>query len=177
MTKRAYAGIGSRDTPLEILSIMAQAAEGLEKAGLILRSGAARGADSAFEAGVTDPSMKQIFLPWIGFSNRHLYHSGTYRLHGEIEERAREIAAKFHPAWHRLSGTIQLLHARNVAQILGPNLDDPSLFVLCWTPDGKSGGGTGQAIRIAKAYNIPVIDMGTPGISMDDVAQMINEIL
>lgn len=41
----------------------------------------------------------------------------------------------------------------------------PSSFVLCWTPDGETHfptqftGGTGQAIRIANAFNIPVYNL------------------
>jgi len=31
---------------------------------------------------------------------------------------------------------------------------------LCWTKNGKSSGGTGQAIRIANDYKIPVFDAG-----------------
>lgn len=175
MTKHAYAGIGSRETPPEILTAMTGAARSLEEAGLILRSGAAKGADTAFEQGVWHWPNKQIFLPWIGFNNRHLYHPGTYRLTGEIEAQAMSIAEKTHPNWDACTGTARLLHARNVAQILGPELNDPVLFVLCWTKDGKGQGGTGQAIRIAKSHDIPVFDMGTPYLSLDDIAQLINE--
>ena len=52
--------------------------------------------------------------------------------------------------------------ARNSYQVLGRNLDDPVEFVICWTPGGSGSGGTGQAIRIAKDYQIPVFDLGSP---------------
>ncbi len=59
------------------------------------------------------------------------------------------------------------LHVRNTFQVLGPNLDDPSDFVVCWTPDGAEKaedtsevtGGTGTAIRIASTYEIPVYNL------------------
>lgn len=51
---------------------------------------------------------------------------------------------------------------RNTYQVLGPDLKTHSEFVLCWTPSGRGEGGTGQAIRIARAYHIPVYDLGTP---------------
>ena len=35
----------------------------------------------------------------------------------------------------------------------------PSNFVVCYTPDGKASGGTGQAIRIAEYYNIPIYNL------------------
>jgi hypothetical protein len=158
-----------------MLEMMTEAARQLEDAGLILRSGAAKGADTAFEKGVYLWPNKQIFLPWIGFNGRHLYHPGTYRLHGEIEEKAREIAAKHHPNWAACNGTAQLFHTRNVAQVLGPNLDEPALFVLCWTPGGKGGGGTGQAIRIAKTYDVPIFDMGA--MTLIDIAERIQQLL
>jgi hypothetical protein len=31
--------------------------------------------------------------------------------------------------------------------------------VVCWTSDGKASGGTGQAIRIAKYYEIPTYNL------------------
>ena len=34
-----------------------------------------------------------------------------------------------------------------------------SKFVICWTKNGKGTGGTGQAIRIAKGFGIPVFDL------------------
>ena len=52
---------------------------------------------------------------------------------------------------------------RNGCQVLGLNLDDPVDAVVCWTKDGKGGGGTGQAIRIAKSRNIPIFDIAIPG--------------
>lgn len=47
------------------------------------------------------------------------------------------------------------MQARNSHQILGWDLETPTNFVVCYTK-----GGTGQAIRIANHYNIPVFDVG-----------------
>lgn len=145
----AYTGIGSRSTPQNILYQMTDIADHLAKCGWTLRSGGAKGADTAFEDGA---SKKQIFLPT-----------------GEIPDEAYEIAAKYHPTWGGLPPFVRKLHARNVLQILGENLDCETKFVVCWTPDGsektttKSTGGTGQAIRIANAYNIPVFNLYNEG--------------
>lgn len=46
-----YAGIGSRETPTFVLEAFKQIGEELAKLGVILRSGGASGADSAFEEG------------------------------------------------------------------------------------------------------------------------------
>lgn len=151
------------------------AANALEKAGLILRSGGANGADTAFENGVWHWPNKQIFLPWSGFNRRTIRQPGCYVISHTYIDQAREIAAQYHPAWDKLAPNIREIHARNVAQVLGPQLNDPSLFVLCWTPDGKGGGGTGQAIRIAEGYGIPVFDMGA--MSLADIETQISQII
>lgn len=174
-TKKAYAGIGSRETPEDILLLMRAAARALEEAGLMLRSGGANGADTAFEHGVYHWPNKQIFLPWSGFNKRTIRQPGCYVLTGEFLEQARAIAAEHHPAWDKMARNIQELHTRNVAQVLGPQLNDPVLFVLCWTSQGRGGGGTGQALRIAKSYHIPIFDLG--GMDIDQIAEGINEIL
>jgi hypothetical protein len=44
--------------------------------------------------------------------------------------------------------------------VLGHDLRSPSRFVVCWTADGRATGGTGQAIRIAEAYAVPVFNFG-----------------
>lgn len=154
-----YSGIGSRNTPLEILALMTRLAYMLES-DYILRSGGADGSDLAFEKGVLNGN-KEIYLPWQGFNNSS---SEFY----EVCERAKQIAKKYHPAnWDGLRPTVQKLHARNVYQVLGYDLDTPSKFVLCWTPDYCEShdtrsihtGGTGTAISVASHYNVPVINM------------------
>ena len=159
-TKKAYAGVGSRETPEEIQTLMYGAARALEDAGLMLRSGGANGADTAFENGVWHWPNKQIILPYSGFNKRTIRQPGVHVIAHEYVERAREIASLYHPVWDKLPRNAQEFHTRNVAQVLGLTLDDPALFVLCWTPGGKGGGGTGQAIRIARGFGIPVFDMG-----------------
>lgn len=149
-----YAGIGSRETPPKILAEMTKIAIELEKRGWVLRSGGAAGADSAFESGVSSPRMKEIYLPWPGFNgNSSPLHS--------TPAWAEEIAAEFHPRYHSLSQGAQKLMARNSKQIFGnDSLAHRTKVVICWTPGGATTGGTGQAIRIATHYGIPIINMG-----------------
>ena len=153
---RFYSGIGARATPPEMLSLMTRAAFALLKRGYVLRSGHAIGADSAFERGAG--AAAQIFLPAAGWrGSASAFHEGT--LGEEIWGRAREIATAHHPAFGNLSRFVQDLHTRNVFQVLGPALDSPSEFVLCWTADGEASGGTGQALRIAATYGVPVYNL------------------
>lgn len=147
-----YAGIGSRQTPPPVLDRMQQWGAYFARYGFTLRSGRARGADSAFEIGYrfTNLSLAEIFTA-DDARYKYSYVAGLWMEH----------AARYHPAWERCSDYAKLLHARNSAIMLGAALNEPVDFVMCWTIDGKASGGTGQALRIAAApeYNIPVFNM------------------
>lgn len=149
-----YAGIGSRETPSDILKLFVSVAMTLAKQDYILRSGHAQGADSAFERGCDKVGgNKEIYVPWYGFEGS----DSTLVVKDKL---AFEIAEKYHPYWFNLSEGAKKLQARNSHQVLGQDLKTPSAFVLCWTKNGSGSGGTGQAIRIAKDYNIPIFDAG-----------------
>lgn len=140
-----YAGIGARATPPNVLPYMTTMARALEAKGYVLRSGHAVGADQAFEAGISDPAMKQIFRA--KGSNPSALALG--------------IAAEIHPAWHMCSDYAKGCHARNVYQILGESLDAPVEFVICWTPGANKVGGTRTAIVLAEMHNIPVYNLAS----------------
>ena len=62
--ERRYAGIGSRSTPEPVLEHMHQVAHAMAEAGWTLRSGAAQGADSAFETGARSArGPREIWIP------------------------------------------------------------------------------------------------------------------
>lgn len=160
-----YAGIGSRETPPDILVLMKDIGHRMGELGIVLRSGAADGADSAFEEGcdrVSGP--KEIWLPWRGF-NGHA-DTGFYPTPAHAE-----VAATVHPAWERLSQGPQKLHSRNVGQVLGQDIKTPVSCVVCWTRDGcvdadtrtRDTGGTGQAIVLAARHGIPVFNLFNAG--------------
>lgn len=154
MVKR-FAGLGSRLTPILKLALMTSTAEHLAKQGWILHSGGADGADTAFEQGCDKvKGLKEIFLPWKGFN-------GSQSVNYDIPEQAFEIAKEIHPAWIYLKQGGQKLHARNVQQVLGKDLNTPVDLVICWTEGGKSIGGTATAINLAIKHDIKVINLGT----------------
>lgn len=158
---RYYAGIGSRETPEDVLDVMDSIADKLARNDYIVRTGGAPGADTAFAQGARfhGADKAEIYLPWAGFED---WPSTEVVRTAPQTPQAFEIAAKYHPAWKKLSRGARLLIARNSHQVLGHDLDNPiqSEFVVCWTKDAKGGGGTGQALRIAKDHGIPIHDLG-----------------
>jgi len=156
---KIFSGIGSRETPQDDLYLLRDASKYFCGKGYILRSGAAFGADKNCERGCDMVNgKKEIYLPWRGFndSESNLFPDNLPKW---LE--AQTIAKQFHPAWDRLGDAARKLHSRNSMQILGKNLDNPVDFVLCYCPivNGEHVGGTSQALRLAKHYGIPIINI------------------
>lgn len=161
MIKKFYAGIGSRETPPNILKVMKDIAAYLSTRNYFCRTGYAIGADQAFYKG-SEPNCivynpRNITLPYGGTSINCLSL--------ENWEQALNIGKQFHARWDNLPYYVKNLIARNSYQVLGDDLNTPVDFVICWTPDGSTGkttiktGGTGQAIRIAFDRNIKVYNL------------------
>lgn len=154
-----YAGIGSRECPKEVLNQMTELAFQLEKLGWWLRSGNATGADQAFALGVGEKA--QIWLPWYSFGGdafRLIRPTHTYKVIQDNDTEAFDSVEKFHPNAANLKPAVRKLMARNHRQLKGLNEPDSS-FVICWTKDGKDSGGTGQNIRAANHWGIPVFNL------------------
>ena len=174
----AYAGIGSRETPAEVQKLMHDLAVKLAARGMILRSGGATGADQAFLSGaIPTHSHKyhavETYLPWANFEREELrritFGSRSHVARTEPAPWTFPIAQQHHPRWAALSLAAQKLHARNVHQILGHQpLEnggfDVVKFVVCWTSDGEATGGTGQALRIAKAHGVEIRNLHDPEV-------------
>lgn len=163
-----YAGIGSRETPKEICNKMTEIASLLEKQDFVLRSGGAKGADHAFEIGISDPLMMDIYLPYINFNNK----SGSKYIFISNSDHSNYKAAyeslKYHPRGFNMSHGTKVMMIRNYFQACGLVNQSNSKFVICWTPKAANGytikttyddGGSGQCIRIAAANDIPVYNL------------------
>lgn len=157
-----YAGIGSRETPKEILQLMDEIAIRLAHRGWTLRTGGAPGADDAFFDGAFGETADiEVYLPWDGF-NDYFKNDLLAKafVHTSPLPEAFEIAAKYHPAWPYLKQGAKKLMARNSHQVLGKDLDTPADCIICWTEGAKLKGGTAQALRMAEDLNIPVYNLG-----------------
>jgi len=173
-----YAGVGSRNTPIHIQIIMNQISEWLEKKkGYTLRSGGALGADKAFE-GLIQPWEKdsnKTVTRWSEYKykviKKEIFYAKDIDKDTEFSKMCKRVAKEIHPN-PNLNGYPLKLHARNLFQVLGADLNSPVDFLICWTPRNKKGevvtsheqrdstsGGTGQAISYASYLGIPIINL------------------
>lgn len=155
--KKYYAGIGARQTPPNVLSVMRDLGTKLEEDGWILRSGGAKGADSAFEAGVRNPKSKEIFIPGRSFNGHYSNQQGVIDATQLASfEKALATVNQYHPAPDRLSPFARNLMARNAMQMQGIDMNTPSKLAVLWTPNAQTVGGTGQAMRMAGDLGIVI---------------------
>jgi hypothetical protein len=168
--RSAYAGIGARDTPPSVLAAMESIAAKLGREGWTLRTGLSPGADQAFMAGARAAGGRvELYLPWPDFE-AHVDRGDAERVRvtPSPSEDAHALAARFHPCWDRLAAPARRLLARDGYQVLGADLATPARLLICWTPDGsldgvaRESGGTGQALRIAHSFAVPVLNLARP---------------
>lgn len=171
-TPCAWAGVGSRSAPPDVLALMSRIARRLAELGHTLRTGAAPGADTAFESGHSEAcgaERLEVYLPWPNFERTPREERGWF---GKAalpypSNRAMSIAEMYHPRWRHLTHGSRRLHGRNAHQAFGKHLDSPSAFGVLWTKDGavshketrEDTGGTGQFIRMASRSDIPIYNL------------------
>ena len=167
-----FAGVGSRDTPPDILALMSDLSYWLGRCGWGLSSGGAAGADDAFLQGMLkcpdcEPSRRlRIYLIGRKFESyrpdpiRGFHHSPSYT---ETWEQAKTIAEEVRGSFHGLGDAGIELHTRNVYQVLGHTLKDPVKQTVCWAElvgkQGRVKGGTNTAVGVSLKYDIPVMNL------------------
>lgn len=170
-----WAGIGSRETPLELKPMMMELSTLLKEEGGILRSGHAIGADQFFEEGVGKGD-KEIFVIRSTQKQGHIYPFDFKIVSTNNQLKASQIAERHHSELKYMSeGPARDLLTRNVFQIMGKDLKTPVREVFCWTPEMSVrldenqqevikdvSGGTGLAVRLALSLNLPVWHLGYP---------------
>lgn len=166
-----FTGVGSRETPGNILDLMEDIAFKLSQENWILRSGGAEGADTAFEIGALNSFTEvvpEIYLPWLTFNNHDSMSKGILLPSKWSNwDNAQKIASTIHPAWDNLSPAGKTLHSRNCYQVMGQDLKTPSKFLICYakpTKDGSVQGGTRTAVVLAQQNNIPVFNLWYPEV-------------
>ena len=154
-SSKHFAGIGSRSMPASEKWKIDKIVDLTNDLDMILRSGAAEGADTFFQL---QSWKSEIFLPWNGFAGKSVEKS-TKNIEYIVPKYDESYVNRFHPKPQNLTASGKKLMSRNTNQVLGRNFDDPVEFVACWTPSGKDEGGTAQACRIARHLKIPVYNL------------------
>lgn len=169
MAELFYTGVGSRDISEEEWALMVGIGKWLSNLGFKLRSGKAEGSDSAFETGVQEsenPTNKEIYVPWENFKGNQI--PGDVIVLAKPDTMNYAISVQWikdvHPAYEKLKQGARKLHQRNVHQVLGRDLENPapSCFLLACANTDKHGdakGGTATAWKIAKANNVPCLNI------------------
>ena len=167
-----YAGIGSRETPKEVLELMTKAATWLEYKGYKLQTGYKRkqtngklveeGADKAFSDGTNN---KELFGP-------DMANATTRNIAEEIHPNLKGMWSAVYNKWVSKVGKEKAteyadgaigLQERNTFQVFGAELDTAVDFVLFYAIETdnplRPKGGTGQAVEMARRKGIPTINM------------------
>lgn len=154
----SYAGIGSRSITKVEDNIIRRVANKLSEK-FVLYSGNAEGSDNSFQKGSNGNCV--LMLPWKKFNFKQ--YSGPYLDALTLGDTFDGIESvyNFHPAPERLGNAAMSLMSRNYHQIHGFRNYPKVSFVMCCADEDAFGvkGGTGQAVRIAKSDNIPVINI------------------
>ena len=82
--------------------------------------------------------------------------------HEAADDRAGEGVGVYHGAWGRCSRGARALHGRNFEIIHGLGTGDGDRrvdAVICWTPEGRTQGGTATGMKMARAVGVPVLNM------------------
>lgn len=130
----------------------------------ILYSGNAGGSDIAFQEGSGGKCV--IMLPWDGFNiDEYDYEFSRDHFVLGYSNDGRRSVDKYHPNPSALSNGAKMLMSRNYHQIFGYRSYPRSSLVICCATErnGKVQGGTGQAVRMAEDYNIPIINIRNNG--------------
>lgn len=153
-----FAGIGSRETPENILKEMIAIGKWAKVMGFVVGSGHAPGADLAFELGATENT--DVFLPWKGFNKEAPVLGREFVI--DADPILDDLVRQYHPTPWALSRGSWALMRRNGAQVLGLHANEPVGAVVCYRDPKPKSSGTDQAIRIADGYKIPVMNMFSP---------------
>lgn len=160
-----YTGIGSQTITEEESVLITSIGEVMARKGYILKSGAARGADEAFQLGAcnVNPSMTDILLPWGSFKDRlqSSFEGINYRVPTAGEFRvAREylVAECIIPWFDSMKPANKKFHGRNYYQVMG--MVNTSVVIYCANEaNSEVSGGTRTAVMIARELGIPTYNL------------------
>lgn len=154
ITPRKYAGIGDVNIPENIKNLIHMLAEELAKDGYILRTGGAKGADTAFIEGCDKAKgIKEVFYP----SDLHV-NAKTLKIAKEIHGHWEYCENKLPKPGNKYSFPVQA-HCRNMKIINGDVLNNPVEFTIAYQDINQVTGGTWQGIKYSQKLGIKVYNL------------------
>lgn len=151
---RTYAGIGDVNIPANIQELMKMIGEELAHQGYVLRTGGAKGADTAFMEGCDKAKgIKEIFYP----SDIHV-NAKTLKIAKEIHGHWEYCENKQPKPGNKYSFPVQA-HCRNMKIINGDLLNNPVEFTIAYQDINQVTGGTWQGIKYSKKLGIKVYNL------------------
>ena len=105
----------------------------------------------------------EAYTPWKNFNNIESKHSYN-------TETSKHVAASNFQGWDKVPDAVKAMLARNVRMVFGDKNRSVTLCLITWSPDGasraaevtKETGRSGNIIKLASTYGIPVINMAKP---------------
>lgn len=152
---KAYGLMGNPDTPNVILTQMVEIVKMLNDHNFTLRTTTEKIPDNHVAEYAT---RKEIYTPWKKFDPPSRFC--------KFPPEAEDVAKIFAPSWPTKPAA-QLFLQRNVGLVLGPEMNSPIHFMICWTQDGAEHvrdrslktGYTGHIIAVTSGAHIPVFNL------------------
>ncbi len=165
--------VGSRDIDEALFDQLNTLGKFLAVMDYTVVSGNAVGSDYAFASGANshNPNKVKLYLPWRTYNSEHLVPGNIVVPEPDIEWEA--IARENHEKYDELTQGAKKMMQRNVGIV------KDSVLVLGALNNKKSPGmgGTGHAMRVAFALEIPFIDVSGLGtkFSIQEIAPFISQ--
>lgn len=167
----------TKDMPL--YEMLAEWSRILLEKGVIVRTGAADGIDSAAMEGaerVQNTDLRRnlhVFLPWASYNrNRVPIGASVFIYDPKIHQAWTNSVSKYHPNPAALSRGAFALMARNYGIIAHP---DPVSAVIALPTSVSALGGTGQGMRLAEDLGIKLFNLREDN-GVNDAACWIDEL-
>lgn len=159
----AFAGVGPRNTPSDVLAEMTAMGELFASLNWIGCSGFGQGADQAWLEKVPH-KQQEVWLPWGNYNRAQLDTDKEKRFRILVPTEVMNSIASKHYAqnWNAASQGVRLLMMRNVAIMLGNHGNQPVDLVAYWQSEENEFsmfGGTNHGIRVAVEAGIPCFNI------------------
>lgn len=178
---KEVAVIGSRETPNSIVELMTDFVAHFCNLGVVFDSGGAPQADRAVEQGywraywnnLEPPTRIRVYIPFATFEGLDRYQDKSeYIVASKLPawDEAKVMAANLYnnygraKAFNQLSAGIQALGARNMFQVLGPELSRPKDLIVFYAKPARDKnliveGGTNLAVALGDEYGIHMVNL------------------